>query len=55
MIDIVAGGGVTTIIMSTKEANQLARELHGMDMYDSYDNVMYKIYEALVPTEGDHA
>jgi len=49
MIDIIAGGGVTSIIMSTKDANLLARELHSMELEEAEESVLYQIYDALVP------
>ena len=53
MIDIIAGNGVTSIIMSTKDADFLARELHSMELEGAGESVLYEIYDALVPM-GDN-
>ena len=55
MIDIVSGGGVTSIIMSTEKAYALARELHDRTYLDeNTDNIVYELYNALVPMgDGD--
>jgi hypothetical protein len=53
MIDIIAGGGVTSIIMSTKDADFLARELHSMELENAGESVLYEIYDALVPMGDD--
>jgi hypothetical protein len=56
MIDIVAGGGVTSIIMSTEDAEALARELHDRTYLDeNTDNIVYQLYNSLVPIgDGDN-
>jgi hypothetical protein len=54
MIDIVSGGGVTSIILSTDQAHELARELHDRTYLDeNTDNIVYKLYNALVPMGDD--
>ena len=54
MIDIIAGGGVTSIIMSTEDADALARELHERTYFDEdTDSIVYRIYNALVPMGDD--
>lgn len=54
MINIISDLGVTSIIMSTEEANELARELHDRTYFDEdANNIVYKLYDALVPTEDD--
>ena len=53
MIDIVGGGGVTSIIMSTEDADALARELHDATyLDDDGSSMIYQLYDALVPTEN---
>ena len=51
MIDVIPDPEVTTIILSTEEAHQLARELHVLYLSDSGNSVLYRLYDALVPTE----
>jgi len=54
MIDIVSGGGVTSIILSTDQAHELARELHDRTYLDeNTDNIVYELYNALVPMGDD--
>jgi len=53
MIDIVAGGGVTSIIMSTEDADDLARELHdAIYLDDDGSSMVYRLYNSLVLTES---
>jgi hypothetical protein len=53
MIDIIASNGVTSIIMSTKDADFLARELHSMELEEAGKSVLYEIYNELVPMGDD--
>ena len=54
MVDIIAGGGVTSIILSTKDADFLARELHYMGLENAGESILYEIYDALVPMGDDN-